>query len=97
MERINQWQQSGLRLSAFARQHELNLKRLEYWRTRLKTSSPVQAEQLLVPLRIKLAGLPMEAPDSPVSTPIGCLTITSPGGWPLTLLPRWHHLLGSLR
>lgn len=29
-ERINQWQQSGLRLAAFARQYELDIERLAY-------------------------------------------------------------------
>ena len=64
-ERINQWQQSGLRLATFARQHELDIKRLAYWRARLKSNESGSAHQTLIPLRIQ--------PDSPqtgVSAPL---------------------------
>ncbi|MFZ6755999.1 IS66 family insertion sequence element accessory protein TnpA [Undibacterium sp. Ji50W] len=44
-ERINQWQQSGLRPAAFARQHALDVKRLAYWRARLKSNAPGPARR----------------------------------------------------
>ncbi len=84
-ERIHQWQQSGLRLATFARQHELDIKRLAYWRTRLKSNAPppVSAPPAILPLRI--------APDSPrtsapvATAPVTNLTITSPSGWHISL------------
>lgn len=98
-ERINQWQQSGLRLTAFARQHELDIKRLAYWRLRLNTHASGSAHQTLIPLRIQ----PI-SPQSGVSAPpapAACLIITSPGGWhislPTTLPVAWlGELLGHL-
>ena len=98
-ERINQWQQSGLRLATFARQYELDIKRLAYWRTRLKNTGAVSAPPALLPLRM--------TPDSPqADTPVATtsattsatsLTLTSPSGWhislPTTLPAVW---LGEL-
>ncbi|MFZ6766637.1 IS66 family insertion sequence element accessory protein TnpA [Undibacterium sp. Di26W] len=82
-ERINQWQQSGLRPAAFARQHALDVKRLAYWRTRLKSNAPGPAQQTLIPLRIQAVSPQVDA--SVASAPTACLTITSPGGWHIRL------------
>ena len=92
LERINQWQESGLGLAAFARQHQLDSKRLAYWRTRHNTMLQATAPQFLIPVRIQTA-----APS--VST--ASMTITSPGGWcislPTTLPNAWlGELLGRL-
>lgn len=93
-ERINQWQQSGLRLATFARQHELDIKRLAYWRARLRTKASGEVQQTLIPLRIQAATPQVDASAT-------CLSITSPGGWhislPTTLPVVWlGELLGHL-
>lgn len=98
-ERINQWQQSGLRLAAFARHHELDIKRLAYWRTRLKNNASGSTHQTLVPLRIQAVSPQIDA-SAPLA-PAACLSITSPGGWhislPTTLPVTWlGELLGHL-
>lgn len=98
-ERINQWQQSGLGLAAFARQHELDIKRLAYWRARLNSHEPGSAHQTLIPLRIKPVSPQVDA--STPSASATCLIITSPGGWhismPTTLPVAWlGELLGHL-
>ncbi|MFZ6677774.1 IS66 family insertion sequence element accessory protein TnpA [Undibacterium sp. Tian12W] len=98
-ERINQWQQSGLRLAAFSRHHELDIKRLAYWRTRLKSIALESAHQTLDPLRIQPVSPQVDA--SAPSAMEGCLSITSPGGWhitlPTTLPVAWlGELLGHL-
>ncbi|MFZ2999077.1 MAG: hypothetical protein WA071_01915 [Undibacterium umbellatum] len=98
-ERSTQWQQSGLRLAAFARQHELDIKRLAYWRTRLKSNASGATHQTLVPLRIQPVSPHVDASAPPA--PAACLNMTSPGGWhislPATLPVAWlGELLGHL-
>lgn len=74
--RIDQWQQSGLRLTEFARQHQLDIKRLRYWRALLSSDGQAPEAKVLIPLRIQTAA---------ASFPATSLTITSPGGWCVSL------------
>ena len=73
--RVEQWQQSGLSQAAFARQQDMDIKRLRYWASRLSKDDPATR---LVPIKIKNKA-------SPKSAPTPALSLTSPSGWTLTL------------
>lgn len=72
MTRIQQWRESGLSQSAFARQYGFHSWQVSYWAARHNTAQ-------MVPVSVK-----RRAPESPVPA----LTLHSPSGWIVTLPPN---------
>jgi hypothetical protein len=72
MERLAQWQASGLSQRAFAVKHNFPVRQFGYWVRRL---SKTQKAPELLPVRI---------PAPVVSVP-GALSLRSEGGWTLSL------------
>lgn len=70
LAKVEQWQASGLTQAAFARQHGLPKRQLNYWINRL---TPSNSEPVLVPIRIKRDEVARD------------LQLMSPSGWTLTL------------